>query len=449
MNLKPAFEPVEYEDRWFLDLEENGGLVTHMGALQFFDEPPTDPDVLASVDFLSNLVPRFRRKVIGLRTGLPVWANATDFRPERHLEVRELGDCGLREVLATSARFYAADFDRSKPLWETLFLKCAGATPSSVFIRAHHMIGDGMSLFRLEADRPLRDTDLSSRDDGLWADGRLTVGVRTKELAQLAGQAIETSRHLASSAEFRRQARGQLKALRRYGAQALKAQSRRPCSPGRARHFTAAHAKTDVWREIAHELGAGVNEVFLAIGIRTVADYWSAVGFPLPSVNVGMPVDARSSPDDPEAGNKVLRAWFSIDPLTVESSRLPELRETSLRGRELANIPMTPLTGLVLRGLPRPIRQRFQLRGLAATDLLASNLRYPRERFEFARRTVTSIYGFAPAMGLPVSMALCSYGDETTLGLSVDLAQVTQPQLLDEVFTKQLVSLGAGRLTPL
>lgn len=436
-----GFQPVEYADRWFLELEKRGELVTHMGSLQLLDGHPSVQEVIASIDFLSNLVPRFRRKVIELSTGLPVWTDAQDFRPENHLQVVDLRAGGIKEILAASARFYPRPFDRSRPLWEVLFLRGSGDTPSALFFRNHHMIGDGISLFRLEPTRPLRDKHLRAIGNGDWQDRRATLITRAHELRTMTYEAVDLCGQLLRSAHDRHAAVGQLRSLVAYARTAREAHRRRPTVPGLKRYFAVAQGPTEHWRDMAHRREAGLNELFLAIGIRSVAEYWRSQGVELETVNVGMPVNARSSPDDPEAGNKVLRAWFKTDPRQLENGSLIRLRGVALKAREPGSVPMTPLTDLVLRAVPRAARLRFQLAGLAATDLLASNLRYPRERYEFANQMVTVIYGFAPAMGLPVSMALCTYGDLTSLGLNIDVRQVVDPELFEAIFAAQVDDL--------
>ena len=134
------------DERWPQDI----------GALAILDGAPLlDPDgrfrieaARDAVECRLHLLPRFRQVLYQPRRGLglPLWVDSADFDIRSHVGVVELpAPVNEARLLAAVQDLRAHRLSRNRPLWEMWFLPGLSESRVGLFIRLHHVIGDGIA----------------------------------------------------------------------------------------------------------------------------------------------------------------------------------------------------------------------------------------------------------------------------------------------------------------
>lgn len=104
--------------------------------------------VREAVEGRLHLVPRFRQLLLvpPRRLGGPLWVDAPAFDIQEHVRLLPLPAPGddLQLLLATE-RLRRRRLNRSRPLWEMWFLTGLPDGRVGLYVRTHHVIGDGVA----------------------------------------------------------------------------------------------------------------------------------------------------------------------------------------------------------------------------------------------------------------------------------------------------------------
>ena len=134
-----------------------------VGALLILDRDVRADEVRRALSGRLNLVPRFRQRVVRPRRGLggPIWVDDATFDLGDHVKVRPLPAGSADDALLRAAEaIRRTRLDMSRPLWEAWLLPGLKGGRAGLFLRFHHVVGDGRaSLSMLGA---LLDTDPSA-----------------------------------------------------------------------------------------------------------------------------------------------------------------------------------------------------------------------------------------------------------------------------------------------
>lgn len=217
-----------------------------------------------------HLVPRFRQALYLPRRGLggPLWSDARDFDIADHVNVAEVAAPGDAAALtaAVEARI-ARRLDRSRPLWEMCFLTGLADRRVGLLLRMHHAIADGIAgvatLGAFLDSVPWTATEPTPP----WAPTPppQTVALLADNMRRRASAAYAACRSLARPASTARTVRNTAAELRTlFGAPATPRTSL-DRTVGPARRVAAIRGDLDSAKQIAHQHGATVNDVLLAI----------------------------------------------------------------------------------------------------------------------------------------------------------------------------------------
>ncbi|MVU78322.1 wax ester/triacylglycerol synthase family O-acyltransferase [Nocardia sp. ET3-3] len=387
---------------------------------------------------------RVRRAPLDLT--VPVWESDPNFDLAHHIRWSALpepaDEAELREFIATEL---VERLDRDHPLWECVVVERVAGRGWALIVKAHHSLVDGISgvsLFESLCDaHEVAQPPAGERADGAarpknWFDWAVT-GLRLP---------IDVPRY----------ALGMARSLAPVAAALVSAPTASSLNGpiGRQRRYVIARASLAEIREIGRGFDATVNDVVLA----AVTSAYRAVLLGRGedptgnSVRILVPVSMRAA-DAKKAFDNRVSAVLSLLPLHLEDpvERLRTIHERMLRHKS-SGAAQSEKSLLALAGrVPfAPVAWSLRLwtrlpqRGVTA---VATNVPGPRGTLTMLGREVLELLPAIPiAMRLRTGIAILSYGDQLTFGITGDYDSTPDLEVIaDGIHTAVAELLAAAR----
>ncbi len=259
--------------------QENGALVVLDGAGLL------DPDGRFRIEAVRqvigsrlHLVPRFRQVLRVPRRGLgrPVWIDDQAFDLTHHIRVVPLPAPGDEQALLQAIeQLRRQRLDRSRPLWEMTFIAELPGRQVGMFIKIHHVLGDGIAAVATASafldtapDAPVRETPAWAPEPAPTTRELLADNLRrrTREvgsaLSALA-RPVTTVRHVRAAWPATRELFASEPATRTSLNRLL----------GQNRSLTIIRSDLELVRRAGHLHNATINDVLLSItagGLRAL-----------------------------------------------------------------------------------------------------------------------------------------------------------------------------------
>ncbi|MFD7847182.1 wax ester/triacylglycerol synthase family O-acyltransferase [Nocardia sp. NPDC059764] len=389
---------------------------------------------------------RIRRAPLDLT--VPVWEEDPNFDLAHHIRWAALPEPGDETVLR---EFVAGELverlDRDHPMWECVVVERLTGARWALMVKAHHSLVDGVSgvsLFEELCDAP---------EPG--------PGPRTPPPAEAGGpdwfDRVVNGLRLPLDAP--RYAVGMMRSLIPVVAAfvSVPAASSLNGPIGRQRRYTIARASLAEIREIGRGLDATVNDVVLAAVTSAYRGVLLGRGEEPTgkTVRILVPVSMRAADAKSLLDNRV-SAVLSLLPLHLEDpvERLITIHQRMARhkssGAAQAEKSLLDLAGR----LPfAPVAWGMRLwshlpqRGVTA---VATNIPGPRRTLSMLGREVLELIPAIPiAMRLRTGIAILSYGDQLTFGITGDYDSTPDlEKIADGIHTAIADLLAAARARP-
>jgi diacylglycerol O-acyltransferase len=371
-----------------------------------------------------HLVPRFRQRVLtpGRRLGGPLWVDAPAFDLADHVREHRLPPgSGEAELIAAVEERRRQRLDRRRPLWEMWLLPGLEGGRVGLFMRMHHIIGDGRAAMTIVAAFLDRLADPTPAPAAPWRPGHRPAAraLRRDHLERrLRGLGAGTS-VLRHPVALVRRLFGMLPEMRELLAEKPGADTSLNRVIGPSRRLALIRASAIDLRHVARLHGATVNDVLLTVvaaGLRAVV---AARGERTDGVTMRafVPVSLRGRLRGTVQGNRVSQMAV---PLRLDiADPLRRLRwvadETAARKRR-ARTTLEPLfrISLVRRlMLAAIIRQRV--------NVTTASLTGPRQPLYLAGARVLELFPFVNLIGnQPLGVGALSYAGALEIGVVAD-----------------------------
>ncbi len=411
----------------------------HIGSCGIYEGDLRKDEVIEMLAQRLHRLPRYRQKVVfaPFSVAHPTWEDDDEFAIESHVEEVELPPPGDDRVLSeVGGEHFAGMLDRRRPLWKLILLRGVAGGATALISKVHHAMVDGVS----GVDLTLVMHDLKREADPVapavepWQAkpmpdpvSLLQDAVRDR-LAEVTRSWTDEAFRGLRPAEAAASAR---KVLSAFGASLPSMMRPVPPVPfngrlsGERRFVWVPLPFTDV-RAIKSSLGGTVNDLVLAILGGGFGRYLRAHGVATDGVELRAmcPVSMRDASGRGQLGNLVSTMIAPLfvgirDPL----ERLAAVRDAMgrLKSADQAG-GFHALTELGNR-IP-PSWQAFA--GLfsapnAVFHTVSTNVPGPQIPLFLSGHQLLRLYPLGPlAAGLGVFVAILSYNQTLTIGLTVD-----------------------------
>ena len=438
MSEESNLESMSAVDRAWLEMDTPHNPMIMCGLLEL--QGACEPQALART-IGERLVrsPRFRQRAL-LERHPPAWAPDGEMDPHYHLRIVTLEDPdedALREAIASEM---SLALDRARPLWRcTLFVRRGGHV--SVLFRAHHAMGDGISMMRIltsqgdGAEAPSCEPALTAHGGplGRWIDRLSTANAWLEAASRRLAEDMREPQRLKDHVRDARAAVTAVSHVLRLDA-GDQPRALRPHLTGHRHYAWSGSLSLASLRRTARRHGVHLNDLFLAALAGGLREWllWRDVDLHHQAeVRVAIPVDLRAMGDH-RLGNHFGLVIVSL-PTSLES-RVERLRRCADRMSQLkaSGEARALLTALGAAGhLPGIVERQVSAHISAKAVAVVSNVPGPDEVVRIGGMKVKDIVFWPPQaaeMGLGVS--LLSYAGQVTLGVCTDAALEDEPRQL-------------------
>ena len=437
-------------DATLWEIQRDPELRTTIVALAVLGRPPSPEELTASVNHAVELIPRLRQRVVEgpLGLGRPHW-EACDPVLDFHVR-REQADRngGRQSVLDICGVLASEGFDPNRPLWEMVLVEGWDEQRAALILKVSHTLTDGLGgVGLLEAF----GGDSQDRTDGSETPqgGNPLLGAIGQLLsleARAATAAFTTSIHPVRSF---RQAVGATESAARLIKPSGPPLSSLTTGRGTTRWTGVTELPIERLRASAHRGGGTINDAFIAIGLRALADYHRSFGADDSAFRVTMPISFREA-SDPSGGNQwtparlVLRADLDGHPYTDMARHQQRLQAA----RDEPAVGFSQNMAAALHELPSSLTIGIVAGMAKGSDLVTTNIPGLTKPLQIAGVEVQRLYPFAPATGAAVNIGLMSHLDHVCVGFTVDTEAITDPERLVACFESQAADFLRRRKAP-
>ncbi|HEY9263571.1 MAG TPA: wax ester/triacylglycerol synthase domain-containing protein [Mycobacterium sp.] len=378
--------------------------------------------VRAMIGTRLEVVPRLRQRLEFPRRGLgpPVWVEDRRFDLDDHLRVARIPEPGSEaQFLAVVEELRRHRLVPSRPLWEMWFLLGMPRARVGLFIRVHHVFGDGLAgLSTL--------TRLLQSDGGGLNRARAAPAAPPTDRALLADNVRRQIRAVRRTSRTVVHPVGSMRALR-ANVPALRDLLAYDPWPdigfnrlvGSHRALAVVRSRFDLVQNAAHLHHATVNDVLLAAmagGMRELLEK-RRVGIDDLELPIYVPISLRQDEDDPPAGNKISETVISL-PIGIgdHATRLERIAAETTRRKAMTRPPLgSVFHGRLLSGI------MMQLIARKRVNLTSSDLIGPAAPLSVAGAPLLEIYPLMNLIGnVTLGVAAISYAGQFNLMVIAD-----------------------------
>jgi len=425
-------------------IERDPWLASSGGSLTLFDRPLDVAWFGRSMARAVSTIARLRQHVVTSAATLasPRWAFDPDFEMDWHIRhIGAPGDGSIEDLIGWITQFLQDPYDHTRPLWQYVVVDRLADGRGALVAKLHHTVADGFTAIKLaeayttvrKGRRPRDDNDLEVvlRDD---AEHREPLEAPASELATRAlripvdvgrrvidtlthpdriGQAATEATHLVHQSTEQ---------LQPAGSELWRRRSRR-------RRLLALSVPFEPARRAAKALGGTINDFFLTGAAEAGHRYHAALGADPHRFHITFVVSTRG--DDASANA------FTPVPIEVPAGAMPanerfvviHQRVQERRAEVHGGGPMATVAA-VANLLPTWVVTGIIRNQAGHIDFATSNLPgFLGDTWVAGARTQHT-YGWGPVAGTAFNITQVSTAGHLDIGVQLDPAAVTEPDLL-------------------
>lgn len=427
-------------------LEKDPHLSSTFANITLLDRAPDFERLVRRLDRAVHVIPRLRQRVQPVPANLsaPVWVDDPNFDIRNHVRHIALPKPGtLRQLLDLASLLTADSFDRTRPLWQFWVVDGLRGGKSALLQKMHHTIVDGeggvqLSLQFLDFERdspeppPLEPEQIAAAAtpseppptdmlrDLLTGSLRMPIGLM-RQIKDLLSDPTGIPGAGSAAADT---VRGIMQQLGDTDA------AKSPLWTARSLHRRMEVLRTPFGptRDAAKRLGGTLNTAFLTAAAEAAGRYHRAVGSPVDGLRASMAISTRTEASGANA--------FSLARMVVPTGDMPigerfrAIQAASEEARSAGSSGSLDTLAALASTLPTSVITRIARQQAQTVDFATSNVRGAPMPLYLAGAQIIENYPVGPLGGVAFNLTLLSYNHSLDMGVNIDSAAVTDPELL-------------------
>jgi diacylglycerol O-acyltransferase / wax synthase len=435
-------------------------LSSTFASVSVLDRKPDMARLMRRLERAAHVNPRLHQRVQSAPANVraPSWVDDPHFDLAFHVRHVALPKPGTMRQLLDFASLVAVDpFDRTRPLWQFTVVDGLRGGRSALIQKLHHTISDGETAVRLSLEYLDFAADAPEPPPYVPSDDEAQPAPEPPNAAELLRDLVAGS--IRTPIGMMRQMRGLMidpASIPGAGSAAVDAvrgvlNQLGPNEHGRSPLWTerSLRRRVEVLRvpfratkEAAQALGGTLNTAFITAAADAAGRYHVKLGAPVEELRTSMAVSTRTSDSGTNA--------FSIVRLLVPTAEMPvadrfraiteaaELaRESSGGGPSMDTLATVAIT------LPTSLIARLGRQASQSIDFATSNVRGSPVPVYVAGAQVLENYPIGPLAGVAYNLTLLTYNGSLDVGVNIDSAAVSEPELLRDCLVRSFADLVA------
>lgn len=442
-----------------------------VGALIVLDRAPTIEALTERFAVAARHAPRLQRRPddpTAIRAR-PAWVDDPDPAPGHHIRSLSVAAPGeMRQVLDLVGLLEAIPFDPERSPWDLTLIEGLEHGRAALYLRAHHVLTDGLGGIRLlgllldepdwpaaattppQGTRPVASVSTVApvasaiSANGARRPGTFTVTIDVPNAIRRLLDAVNVARDVDPVDGAVRGVQGALGVANSVSRQLMVTGG--PLAPRpEARSMLSRFEviSVDGARPAALALGGSRNDLLVAAAAAGLGRYHERMGQPCPDLRLATPTGQRRSH---EAGGN----WFAPTRLEVptasgrpgpqfgvvverlaQSRREPALRVASSLATTIGRLPNRLL-------LPALHAQADSV------DFAATAIPGLRATRHICGARIEASYPLGPRLGCPMNITALGNDDRLDVGIALDPAAITEPDVLVECLVEAFARLATA-----
>ena len=438
-------------------LEKDPYLSSTFANVTILDKPVDAARLRRRMEYATHKVPRLRQRVQPTPGGLsaPLWVEDPSFDVRYHVRHLALPKPGNRQQLAELATLLAADpFDRTRPLWQFIVVDGLRGGKGALIQKLHHTVADGegsvrLSMQFLDLARDAPEPELpaaTGTDDEPAADPGAAVREIIAGGLRLPLAVVRQVRDLlAEPARLPEAGAAAIDTLRGVVSQLSDAdRAHSPLWTARSlqRHLEMLRFPLDQAKSAAKALGGTLNTAFMTAAAAAAGAYHRELGEPVEHLRASMAISTRKAGSGANAFS-LARLLVPAGKMTV-GERFTAIAEASGRARGESATASLETISAIASTLPTSVVTRIARQQAESVDFATSNVRAAVFPCYIGGGLVLENYPIGPLAGVAFNLTALSYCGSFDMGLHLDPAAVSQPDLLRRCVDDAFTELGAA-----
>ena len=195
-------------------------------------------------------------------------------------------------------------------------------------------------------------------------------------------------------------------------------------------------------REAAKRLGGTLNTAFLTAAAEAASRYHRELGAPVEHLRSSMAISTRTESSGANA--------FSLVRLLVPTSDMPiadrfaAIQAATSEARDSSAAASLDALAALAGTLPTSVITRIARQQSQTVDFATSNVRGAPLPLYLAGSQILQNYPVGPLGGVAYNLTLLSYNHSLDMGVNIDTAAVTEPELLQRCLERAFADLLAA-----
>ena len=440
-------------------LEKDPHLSSTFANVTLLDRPPDFERLLRRLDRATYAFPRLRRRVQPVAGNLapPLWADDPDFDLHHHVRRIALPKPGSMRQLLDLASLLACDpFDRTRPLWQFVVVEGLRGGKAALIQKLHHTITDGeggvqLSLQFLDFERDAPEPPALSAEEMAAAAPPLSAQAQQDLVRELVAGSLRVPLGLlkqvkdlladptglpsagSAAADTVRGILSQLGDTERAHSPLWRQRSLR-------RRIETLRAPFGDTKTAAKRLGGTLNTAFLTAAAHAAGRYHDEIGAPVEQLRASMAISTRTASSGANAFS-LARVMVPTATMPIAERFLAVQRATDAAREASAGASLDALASIGA-ALPTSVSTRLARQQAQTVDFATSNVRGAPMALYLAGALVLENYPVGPLAGVAFNLTLLSYHHSLDMGVHIDLAAVTEPELLQRCLERSFHELA-------
>jgi diacylglycerol O-acyltransferase / wax synthase len=439
-------------------LEKDPHLSSVFANVTILDRPPDFDQLVRRMERASMVVERLRQRVQPMPVNLtaPMWVDDANFDIRYHVRHMALPKPGsLRQLLDLGALIACDPFERTRPLWQFVIVEGLRGGKSALIQKLHHTIADGetsvkMSLQFLDFARdapepePIEPAQMERRDESASAHHnqdllrdlvagslRMPLGL-IRQIRDLLADPTGIPEAGTAAADTIRGVMSQLNDTEQAHSPLWTQRSLR-------RRIEVLRAPFDETKAAAKKLGGTLNTAFLTAAAEAASRYHIKLGGPVDELRASMAISTRSDGSGSNAFS-LARMMVPTGEMAIEE-RFAAINQATGAAREASAGGSLETLAAVAATLPTSLVTRLARQQAQTVDFATSNVRGAPVPLYLAGAQLLENYPVGPLGGVAFNLTLLSYNHSLDMGINLDEAAVTEPELLRDCMERAFSDL--------